>query len=394
MGPTLLDMLGLVGALLVSSAFALPPHRGLEIPVKRKLTQDGLLNERLRKRTNVAVDTWEINGFYLDLTIGATKYTNLLIDTGSAVTFVSPYTGSSTATNTGVTFKETFADGSVATGTIWEDQVEFGGIKSKLAFGGYPSKTRTAPIPNDKNGIFSMGTEQDLSTVLINAGTQHIGTIPAQLAVQKIIPANLIQLKFIPDGFIGESTDGGAMSLGAIDTTFLTSPITYTPRLPGLKGLDGKIIEYWAASVELPSLGLLKTNANKAFTLIDSGTTYTQIFETPFKTWLAKIPGAFYNATAGATQIPKTSLAKIPALDWTIEGKTFTVSGQALLVGDAVVSGFNLNPAYLWSYVQSTGSDAGMQILGTYSLTYISVILDASSAVPRLGFAKTKYSPA
>ncbi|GAA98047.1 hypothetical protein E5Q_04727 [Mixia osmundae IAM 14324] len=354
-------------------------------------------NEALQAGKTIPIFTGGASGYYTSVQVGDQVYTGCLLDSGSSVTFVHPYTPSKTAQQTQYQFTELFGDNTTASGTFVVDTFSFYGsgmTPAKIYVAGEVRPGVTSP--RKSNGLIGLGPQLDLQGLISNPapGSKQIAPVLSELVKAGTLPANIIGLGFHAYDLIDteQTVDAGAVTFGGFDSSVLTSEITWSNTLPIYQTEKGQAL-WWAVSLELPSFGLLKSNKNRAWTIIDSGTTLTVLYESVFHKWFSQIKGAVIDKQAPMPKIPLDNIDSIPALDFTLEGQKFTIPGKELLLPPAFVKNAGLDPHFAWAYITTSGSDSGIQIFGAYSLTKLYVILDEESTTRRVGFARTKATP-
>ncbi|GAA98357.1 uncharacterized protein L969DRAFT_93045 [Mixia osmundae IAM 14324] len=329
----------------------------------------------------------------------ALSYSNLFVDTGSAVTFFNPYVPTPTAVKTPVVFNETFGSGETASGNVFRDTISLGGtgIKLKMDFGGvtYPSNPY-GPGPESTNGYVGFAPQELADAVFGSGGAKpgEVKTLMTQLTADKLIDANIIGLGFVPADLQGlDGLNKGALTLGGIDKSVLKSEMTWTSRLPPIFTAVGFSAQYWSFAMEIPSLGIYKKDATASYSFIDTGATITLLQPKYFKRWFSKIEGATLSPAEQLVKVPRSSIHTIPDLDIVIEGVPFTIPGKYLLFPDSYLRRYGYDMSTAWSYVAATPQPAQFNVLGAYSLARLYVALDAQTSPPRIGFGKTTHTP-
>ncbi|GAA98356.1 uncharacterized protein L969DRAFT_46524 [Mixia osmundae IAM 14324] len=366
-------------ATVASAVITLPVHR---LPVQK----DALAR---RHHRNLPISEIGHTAFYTNITVGGILYPNVIIDTGSSISWVQNFVLSHSGINTTEHFKEKFGDGSSVDAFMVRDTVGLGKLRLNTTIGSVLTGSR--PDSAQANGIIGFGPEF-LARQYFDKPTRY-RVLMEELVAAGAIERNVLCLTFKPvDTTASHAVDSQAMTLGGINASLLQSPPVYTPRLPAILNPQGKPRLYWSALVEFPSIGLLKTDSKAAYTLFDSGTTFSAIPKPYFDKWFSQIPGAFMDAQVEAVGFPRSSIEHIPSLDFRIEGVTFAMPGASLLLPDdyAASLGFDIKKN-AYSFV-TKGDEGKGGIFGVYHHERFAVVLDADNET--IGVAKTSFSPA
>ncbi|GAA98368.1 hypothetical protein E5Q_05054 [Mixia osmundae IAM 14324] len=342
--------------------------------------------------------SFQDSSFYVNLTVGTTHpvtYENVMLDSGSGPTWVRPYKPGPSAVASNVLLAEIFADGTSAIGNFYTDQVAVGDVHLKLAFGGIPGqKGHESPDPSAQGGIIGIGP-QSLQDDVVTDGGGKAGQYPnfmGSLVKAGLIKRNVIGLGFsMADLWDASPVDKGGIVLGGIDTSVLKSEVTYSPHLPPWINALKQSRNYWGVSMQFPTAGSTSATSKDAYTVIDTGTTLTTLRDANFLKWADPIPG-MASGKFGIYGFPKSSIPLVPALDFIVGGKRFSVPGKELIMSDEYAAAQGLDTKSLaYTHVTNAGG-LDLNIFGAIMLTKFYVVLDDEEK--RIGFALTAHSPA
>ncbi|GAA98365.1 uncharacterized protein L969DRAFT_334160 [Mixia osmundae IAM 14324] len=342
--------------------------------------------------------------FALNVTVGtergAPSFYNLLIDTGSAVTYLSPYQPGPHVRYSGFNSSTVYADGSEADGVGYIDVIRLDGSRFAVnaTFAGTPGTSKTDKAdPEEINGLVALGpqklSEDDWKPTSRHPGERPLSLIP-QMVHDKIIDEYILGLGFRPLDLVGGTAlDVGSLMLGGCDASVMTGPLTWTRRTGVHLNKAGKERQYYSVYLEIPSLGVHKTDKVASLFAIDTGSTQTYLPEAAYRLWLRKSPVIVFDDALGVHKVPKASVSKIHPIDYTIEGKTYTLKPEYLVYPDyyAESQTWPTDHAYIMVGIIPDELNIG-GIIGAYHLIHLYVCIDEHNNPPRIGFATTKYS--
>ncbi|GAA98366.1 uncharacterized protein L969DRAFT_15836 [Mixia osmundae IAM 14324] len=388
---------------LLALAFA---GQTLSDPIKLRVHHHHVpIHKATVRRGDFATISTAAQGFFaLNITVGterdAPSFYNLLIDTGSAVTYIAPYQPGPHARKVGFNASTDYADGTVASGVGYSDVIRLDGSKFVVhaAFVGTPGASKTDKAnPEGMNGLIAFGpqklSQDDWTPTTAHSGERPLSLIP-QLVKDKVMDAYILGLGFKPFDLVGGTAlDAGSLMLGGCDKSLMTSSLTWTPRTGVHLNKAGKERQYYSVYLEIPSLGVHKSDKVASLFAIDTGTTKTLLPAAAFKIWVAKSQHVVYDIFLNVYKVPKAYVSKLHPIDYTIEGKVFTLKPEQLVFPDylAVANGWPTDHAYsLVDVIQDELNIGGL--IGAYHLIHLYVCIDEHNNPPRIGFATTKYS--
>lgn len=308
----------------------------------------------------------------------------LIIDTGSANTWVgsgtTKFVSTNSTINTGARFAVNYLSSSVS-GNLYIDKVALSstitvpaqqiGVATKFSgFSGVDGVLGVGPVGLTK-GTSSQGTSVTVPTITDN------------LFSKGVITQNVVSLSFQPSTAVG--TVNGQITFGGVDTTRYTGSLTYS-------GLTTKYPAnaYWGvdAAVTYGSNVLLYGHP----TIIESGLTLVYLASDAFRRYQS-MTGGVYDAATDLLKITPAQYAALQPLTLTVAGQKYALSANAQIWPRALntaIGGVS-NGIYLVVADLGTNSGQGLDVIaGQVFMERFFTTFDTTNK--RVGLAQTPYT--
>ncbi|TGO38703.1 hypothetical protein BHYA_0069g00230 [Botrytis hyacinthi] len=303
--------------------------------------------------------------------IGGATY-SLIVDTGSSNTWCGAQSAcerSSTGVASGGTVSVSYGSGSFS-GREYTDVVSFGGLTvESQSIGAATSSSGFSTV----DGILGVGPV-DLTQDTVS-GLSTVPTFMDNLLSQGSISSEVLGVYFKPESGSDNDDTNGELTLGGVDRTKFTGPLTYFPT-----ATSGQASSYWGINIAGFTYGST-TLGGAATGIVDTGTT------------LIYIPTAAYNrfltATGGRTESASglSVFTTKPTSNFSIKfgATTYTLTPAQYLVPTAQYSTFGLTSGKYYSWINDGGSSGVTTIIGQKFLEQYYSVFDTSNS--RIGFA-------
>ncbi|PNP85047.1 hypothetical protein FNYG_01572 [Fusarium nygamai] len=297
---------------------------------------------------------------------------SLIVDTGSSNTWCGAQTScepTSTGESTGNSVSVSYGSGSFS-GTEYTDEVSFGGLSvAAQSIGAASSASGFSGV----DGIIGFGPVDLTENTVSNTDT--VPTFMDNLYSQGSIPSEVLGVSFKPESGSDDDDNNGELTLGGIDSSKYTGPLTYFPTLT-----SGPASEYWGISISRFTYG--STTLGSGSGIVDTGTT------------LIYIPTSAYNkflsATGGSTDSSSglSSFNRKPTSNFGVKfgSTTYTLTPAQYLVPTAQYGNFGLSSGKYYSWISDGGSSGVNTIIGQKFLENYYSVFDTTNS--RIGFAK------
>ncbi|KAG2136371.1 aspartic peptidase domain-containing protein [Suillus bovinus] len=337
--------------------------------------------DTLSRRTGNTVATNDVVCYTAAVGIGdpATIY-NLLVDTGSSLTWVSAasYVKTSTSVDTGRPISSSYGSG-----TEYTDTVTLGNLTIIQQPIGVISESTFTGITVGVIGIGPL----DLTEGILGGSppTATIPTVTDNLYIQDMISQIVVGVSFEPT--TSESDTNGELTFGGIDATKYTGAVAYTPLTT-----TEPASYYWGIneSITYGSTTILSETAG----IVDTGTTLILIASNAFSAYQSAT-GAIEDETTGLLLITSTQYSALMNLNFNVGNNTYalTPNGQIWPRALNTYIGGSTNYIYLIINDLGTPSGEGLDFINGYTfLERFYSIFDTTNS--QVGFATTAYTTA
>ncbi|KIJ65377.1 hypothetical protein HYDPIDRAFT_110424 [Hydnomerulius pinastri MD-312] len=310
-------------------------------------------------------------------------YYNLVVDTGSSNTFCgtgTTYVRTSTSYPTGETVNVTYGTGYFS-GLEYYDQVtlapnlvitnqSIGDALSYADFEGVDGIVGVGPVDLTQ-GTLSPDTNAMIPTVMNN------------LISQGLLEEQILGVYFAPA--TSYSDTNGALTYGGIDTSLYEGELTYTPVTETYPAAY-----YWGINVTESTYGAYTVIPASTAGIVDTGTTQVLLADDFFAVYVGAIPGAKLDENTGLIEIPKSSIASMKSLDFSIGGTVFSMDVAAQLIPTDQNTAWGGVASKQYGVVANLGSNSGEGldfIIGQKFMERYYAVFDTDSN--RVGFAQT-----
>ncbi|KAF9041824.1 aspartic protease [Hymenopellis radicata] len=315
----------------------------------------------------------------------ATTY-DLLIDTGSSNTWVgagTAYKTTSTSTKTSNSVSVTYGSGSFS-GTEYTDQVTIAsglvitnqsiGVASRSSgFDGFDGILGIGPV------ILTQGTLSPASSTLIP-------TVTDNLFSQGTITGNEIGVFFAPT--TSTETENGVLNWGGVDTSKLTSSVSYTSLTS-----TSPAKYYWGID-ESVTYGTSTTILSSTAGIVDTGTTLILLATDAYNRYVSAT-GATLDSTTGLLRITTAKFSSLKSLFFNIGGESYELTANAQIWPRSLNTAIGGSASNVYLIVADLGSNSGegLDFINGYTFLerFYSVYDTANS---RIGFATTSSTTA
>ncbi|KAJ7911928.1 putative aspartic protease [Mycena leptocephala] len=305
--------------------------------------------------------------FYtVQTTVGSQTF-NLIVDTGSAFTWVgaqTKYLPGTTSTTTQQTFSAKYADdpSNPVTGVIYRDQVGIGGLVIDQQVG---AATNFRPDLG-ADGIIGFGPVALSQSIVI--GGQPIPTVMDNLLSQKKISTEVLGVSLTASGGQVHSS----LTLGGIDPSKFVGSIVYIDRTT-----SPAYINYWGIDVTAITFGGQRisgpTNA-----LVDTGAQSIYLPSAVFQSFLTASGGVISNNYVAWTTMPTGNLA------FTIGEATFFLTPAQYTMSSADAAELGLPGPTIYGWIARGTGAASFQLGNRFLISFYSVFDTINN---RIGFA-------
>jgi hypothetical protein len=208
------------------------------------------------------------------------------------------------------------------------------------------------------------------------SNTNKVPTFMDNLYNQGSISSEVLGVSFRPE--VGSDSDdtNGELTLGGIDSTKFSGPLTYFPTLK-----SGAAAAYWGISVASFTYGST-TLASSGKGIVDTGTTLIYIPTASYNKFLSVAKGKTYRASGLAV------FTKKPTSNFGIKfgSTTYTLTPAQYLVPAAQYGNFGLRSGKYYSWIADGGLAGVNTIIGQKFLENYYSVFDTTNS--RIGFAQ------
>ncbi|KAF8340558.1 aspartic peptidase domain-containing protein [Cantharellus anzutake] len=292
----------------------------------------------------------------------------MIVDTGSANTWVGAstrYAGSGCSATFQVSYgsgsvsgKE--CTGSVSVGSLTVPAQSFGAASSASGFDGV-------------DGIFGVGPT-DLTSGTVS-GTNTVPTFLDNAYSQGSISTEVLGVYFKPETGSDTADQNGELTLGGVDTSKYTGPLTYFP-----KSIVSPFSYYWGINIVSIMYGIT-TISSSASAIVDTGTTLIYIPTPAYQAFL-KASGSSTDPTTG---LSSWTTRPTGTISFMIGNSAFPLSPAQYLIPAAQYGPFGLPSGKFYSWISDGGASGVNFIIGQKFLENYYSVYDTTNS--RIGFA-------
>ncbi|KAG2355049.1 family A1 protease [Suillus spraguei] len=356
---------------------------------KSRVTAFRDYNTHGRRAERIPMRLADLNRYTVALDVGSPPTTyNLVVDTGSAVTWIggrTPY--DETGANTGQFVKENYGGGwfpaTSFSGTIFIDTVTLGG---ELTIPDYELAVASRTRNFRYDGILGIGP-RDLTVDTLRDKPGTYPTFTECLVNARAIGHNLVGIIFQP--ITGDpDTDVGELTFGEIDHTKCTDDIVYTPITD-----DPYSSRFWGIK---QSITYGDTEILDEFSgITDTGSRYISLASDAYGRYKAAT-GATFDQPTGLLRITTDQYNDLRELKFHINNHIFGLIPNAQIWPRSLnqrLDGGEEDGIYLIIDSLDTETGAGCDfVLGYTFMQRFYTVLDGDNH--RVGFAPTSFTPA
>ncbi|KAG2156946.1 aspartic proteinase [Suillus bovinus] len=309
----------------------------------------------------------------------ATIY-NLLVDTGSSLTWVNAasYVKTSTSVDTGQAISSSYGSG-----TEYTDTVTLGNLTIIQQPIGVISESTFTGITVGVIGIGPL----DLTEGILRGSppTATIPTVTDNLYIQDMISQIVVGVSFEPT--TSESDTNGELTFGGIDAIKYTGAVAYTPLTT-----TEPASYYWGIneSITYGSTTILSETAG----IVDTGTTLILIASNAFSAYQSGT-GAIEDETTGLFRITSTQYSALVNLNFNVGNNTYALTPNGQIWPRALNTYIGGSTDYIYLIVNDFGtpSGEGLDFINGYTfLERFYSVFDTTNS--QVGFAATAYTTA
>ncbi|KAG2046900.1 acid protease [Suillus hirtellus] len=314
-------------------------------------------------------------------------YYNLIVDTGSSNTFVGTgkkYVRTSTSVSTGQNVSVTYGSGFFS-GIEYSDTVTLaaGLVIANQSIGDALEFAHFDGV----DGIIGIGPVDLTQYTLFPDTDTLIPTIMDNALKQGLIKQRIFGISFAPATTSNDTN--GAITYGGIDPAFYTGDITYAPVTK-----IHPAAHYWGINVTDVTYGTHTVIPRSTAGIVDAGTSLVALADDFFSSYLQAIPGAYLDVNnTGLIVIPPSSVAGMQPLNFTINGRAFSMDTAAQLIPLNENAIWGIETGVQCGVITNLGVNSGRGsdfILGQKFMEKYYVVFDAD--YKRVGFAYTDHT--
>ncbi|KAG1751906.1 aspartic peptidase domain-containing protein, partial [Suillus lakei] len=213
--------------------------------------------------------------------------------------------------------------------------------------------------------------------------TSIVPTVMDNARQQGLIQQQIISISFAP-----ASTDNdtnGVITFGSVDPSLFIGNITYVPVTSTYPAAH-----YWGINITSCLYGKTIVFSTSTAGIVDTGNSLVALADDFFATYMAAIPGSYYDNQTLFIVIPSSSIASMQPLNLTIGGTVFIMDVSAQLVPIDQDSAWGINPGVQYGTIGPSGYQSGQGldfILGQMFLEKYYAVFDGENN--RVGLAYT-----
>ncbi|KAF9031013.1 acid protease [Hymenopellis radicata] len=306
---------------------------------------------------------------------------NLIVDTGSSNTWVgagTAYKMTSTSTRTDNCVSVTYGSGSFSgveyidkvtiTNDLVINQQSIGVAKQSSGFDGFDGILGIGPV------ILTEGT-------LSPANNTLIPTVTDNLFSQGTITNNEIGVFFAPTNSL--ETENGVLTWGGVDTSKLTSNISYTPLTSTFPSSF-----YWGIDESI-TYGTSTTILSSTAGIVDTGTTLVLLATDAYDKYVCAT-GATFDTNTGLLRITPAQFSKLESLFFNIGDKSYELTANAQIWPRSLNTAIGGTADCVYLIVADLGSPSGEGFDFVNGYTFLERFYSVyDTANSRIGFATT-----
>ncbi|OJA21644.1 hypothetical protein AZE42_12721 [Rhizopogon vesiculosus] len=308
-------------------------------------------------------------------------YYNLVVDTGSAVTFVGTgkkYARTSSSVSIGQKINVTYGTGYFK-GDEYNDTVTLApqlvitqqSIGDALEYADFP----------DVDGIIGFGPVDLTRRSLPAHPDAMVPTVMDNAIDQNLLKNKILGVSFAPATSLNDTN--GSLTYGGVDDALYTGEILYTPVTETYPAAG-----YWGVNVSGVMYGSHSVISQSTAGIVDTGTSLILIADDLFAVYMAAIPGAYIDDNkTGLIVIPASSVAGMQLLKFKFGEAGFGMDASSQLIPQDQNSEWGGETGVQYGVVGNLGSNSGEGldfILGQKFMESFYAVFDADEN--RVGF--------
>ncbi|KAG2143757.1 acid protease [Suillus bovinus] len=310
-------------------------------------------------------------------------YYNLVIDTGSSNTFVGTgkkYVRTPTSVPTGQNINIVYGTGFI-NGIEYKDTVTLapGFVITGQSIGDALKFAKFDGV----DGMIGIGPT-DLTKGRLSPDTGLTPTLMDNALKQGLIKNDIFGISFAPAKTYNDTN--GAITYGGIDHALHTGEITYAPITKTLPAANS-----WGINVTSLTYGTHTVIPQSTAGIVDTGTAMILLAKDFLARYLDAIPGSHLDIIdTGLVVIPSSSIAHMQPLNFTINGRVFSMDTAAQLIPLNQNTALGGKAGVQYGVISSLDGNSGEGldfIIGQKFLEKFYVVFDAD--VNRIGLAYT-----
>ncbi|OAX34730.1 acid protease [Rhizopogon vinicolor AM-OR11-026] len=337
--------------------------------------------------TNVPVTNLNYFQYVMYVGVGVPPtYYSLVVDTGSSITFVGtgkPYNRTSTSIATGQNLEVTYDLGYLA-GPEYSDTITLSPdlVITNQSIGDAVTYTDWPGV----DGVLGIGPV-DLTVGSSSPNiTSLVPTVMDNAREQGLIQQQIMGVSFAPASTDNEPN--GLITFGGINSSLFIGNITYVPITSTYPAAFS-----WGINITSCVYGETTIFSTSTAGIVDTGTSLVALADDFFATYMAAIPGSYYDNQTTFV-IPSSSIANMQPLNFTIGSTVFTMDVAAQLIPVDQDSAWGDDPGVQYGTIGPLGHLSGQGldfILGQKFLEIYYAVFDGENN--RVGLAYTNHTP-
>ncbi|OAX38322.1 acid protease [Rhizopogon vinicolor AM-OR11-026] len=307
-------------------------------------------------------------------------YYNLVVDTGSAVTFVGTgkkYVRTSSSVSTGQKINVTYGTGYFK-GDEYNDTVTLApqlvitqqSIGDALEYADFL----------DVDGIIGFGPVDLTQRSLPAYPYFMVPTVMDNAINQNLLKTKILGVSFAPATSFNDTN--GSLTYGGVDDTLYTGEILYMPVTETYPAAG-----YWGVNVSDVIYGSHSVIPQSTAGVVDTGTTLILIADDFFAVYMAAIPGAYIDDNTGLIVIPASSVAGMQPLKFKFGKTVLSIDASSQLIPQDQNTEWGGEKGVQYGVVGNLGANSGEGLdftLGQKFMEIFYAVFDADEN--RVGF--------
>ncbi|KAG2145185.1 acid protease [Suillus clintonianus] len=334
--------------------------------------------------TNVFITSLDYYQYVMDVGVGdPPTYYSLVVDTGSSITFIGrskPYNKTSTSIATGQNIEVTYGLGYLA-GPEYYDTVTLTPdiVITNQSIGDVVASTDWLGV----DGILGVGPVNLTVGSLSQNITSIVPTVMDNARQQGLIQSQIMSVSFAPASSVNDTN--GVITFGGVNPSLFVGNITYVPVTSTYPAGYS-----WGINITSCFYGDTTIFSTSTAGTVDTGNSLVALADDFFATYMAAIPGSYYDNQTSFIVIPSSSIANMQPLNLMIGGAMFIMDVSAQLLPTNQDSAWSGNPGVQYGTIGPLGYQSGQGfdfILGQMFLEKYYAVFDGENH--RVGLAYT-----